>query len=203
MAIDEIDDDDDDDDAAEDTGSYFVMTCEGIHPTTDIEAVSEWNGPPWMTGQIIRRAVPTPFVFRLDPHYPGEMLPMYEGSILVMRDDLIRTLQEVGVDNLQLFPALIRDEENNKEYKDYKAVNIVGIVSSANMEESTLMDPDDESDMINVDFDSLVIDESKTLGVLLFRLAESVSAIVVHRRVRERVELIRGMTFYASGEWSG
>ena len=186
------------------TESYFVMTCEGIRPSTSVREVSEWNGPPWMTGQFIDRPVPHPFVFRIDPHYPGELLPMYEGSILVMRDALIRKLQEAGVDNLQLFPALVRDEDKKQEYADFKAVNIVGLISCANMEESTRMDPDDdESDMIDVDFDSLVIDESKTGGALLFRLAEAVSAIIVHRSVRERVEAIRGMTFYASGEWSG
>lgn len=184
--------------------SYFVMTCEGIRPSTTVLEVSEWNGPPWMTGQLIDRPVPNPFVFLLDPHYPGELLPMYEGSILVMRDELIRKLQKAGVDNLQLFPALIRDEEKNREYADYKAVNIVGLISCANMDESTRMDPeDDESDMIDVDFDSLVIDESRTGGMLLFRLAEAVSAILVHRNVRERVQALRGMTFYASGEWSG
>jgi len=157
-----------------------------------------------MNGQVIDQPVPNPFVFRIDAHYPGELLPMYEGSILVMHDELIRKLQEAGVDNLQLFAALIRDEDKKKEYTDYKAVNIVGLVSCANMDESTRMDPDeDESDIIDVDFDSLVIDESKTGGALLFRLAEAVSAIVVHRSVRERVQSIRGMTFYASGEWSG
>ncbi len=183
--------------------SYFIMTCEGIHPPTTARIVSEWNGPPWMTGEVIETEVPNPFVFRLDPHYPGDLMPMYEGTILLMRDDLVSALHEAGVDNLQLFPAVVRDEEKNKEYLNYKAVNIVGVISCANMEASERMDADDESEIINVDFDSLVIDESKTGGALLFRLAESVGAIVVHRTIRSRVEALRGMTFYGSGEWSG
>jgi hypothetical protein len=200
----EIDDDADDDaQTPAVAATYFVMTCEGVHPATMVEEVSDWFGAPWMTGQIIRKTVPSPFIFRLVPEYEGELKAMYEGSILLMRDDLIRALQEAGVDNLQLFPAAIHDEVNAREHTDYKAVNIIGLVSCANMAQSPRMDPDDDSEIIDVDFDSLVIDESKTGGALLFRLAESASAIVVHRSVRERAERIPGMTFYGPGEWSG
>ena len=128
---------------------------------------------------------------------------MYEGAVLLMRDDLIQALIEVGVDNLQLFPALVADSAKKIEHTNYKAVNIVGVIACANMGASTLMGTSD-SEMIDVDFDALVIDEAKTGGVLLFRMAEAVSAIVVHEKVRLYIEdRIPGMTFYGAGEWSG
>ena len=184
--------------------NYFVMTCEGIFPGTSVSRASEWNGPPWMTGERIIGPVPSPFVFRLDQQYPGKMKPMYEGTILLMRDDLLVAMHDAGVDNLQIFPAAIQDEAHDLVYEDYKAVNIVGKISCANMEESELMDPDDENELVDVDFESLVIDEEKAGGALLFRLAEAVNAIIVHVSVRKRIEnTIDGMTFYGPGEWSG
>ena len=54
-------------------------------------------------------------------------------------------------------------------------------------------------------FDTLTIDAKKAGGILLFRLAESENAIVVHERVKKGVQAagIPGMTFYDAGEWSG
>lgn len=199
----EDDEEDEEADSAAANAAYFVMRCDGIAPATMVQRVSEWYGGPWMSGQIIRIPVPSPFVFRLVPEYPGEMLPMYDGGILLMRDDLIKALHEAGVDNLQLFPAVIQDEEKQIAHTNYKAVNVIGLIACADMGASTRMDPDDDTDLIDVDFDSLVIDETKTGGALLFRLAESVNAIIVHRTVRERAERVAGMTFAGPGQWSG
>lgn len=59
--------------------------------------------------------------------------------------------------------------------------------------------------MGDIDFVSLVIDESKATGHLLFRLAENVSAVVVHEQVKSAIEAsaIPGFVFYGPGEWSG
>lgn len=178
------------------------MSCEGIEPAADVQLVTEWAGPAWMTGQMIREPVPNPVVFEVDEDYDGELLPMYDDSILLMRDDLLASLSAAGVDNLQTFPAVVRGP-GSQTHSNYKAVNIVGLISCANMDSSVRV-PGTESDLIDVDFESLVIDEERTGGALLFRLAEAVNAIVVHRAVRERVEAaIPGMTFYESGEWAG
>lgn len=186
------------------SGPYFVMTCEGVHPAAAIRLRSEWNGPPWMTGGVIVREVPNPIVFATDPDYPGELKPMYEGTIPLMRHDLIAALQRAGVDNLQCFPAIVQGGAGGEMRADYSAVNVVGLVACADMDASELMDTDDDPSLIDVDFASLVIDESKTGGARLFRLAEAVSAIIVHESVRDSIEgRIPGMTFYGQGEWSG
>ena len=51
----------------------------------------------------------------------------------------------------------------------------------------------------------LTLDEGRTGSLRIFRLAESVSAIVVSDRVRAAIESasIEGMYFYEAGEWSG
>ena len=129
---------------------------------------------------------------------------MYEDAIPIMRDELIRALQKAGVDNLEFFPAVLQDPGQGKEYDNFKAFNVVGLVACADPEASVLMGTSN-STRIDVDFESLVIDETKTGGALLFRLAESVSAVVVHEKVKTEVEAsgIEGMIFLGPGEWSG
>jgi len=157
-----------------------------------------------MDGQPITMTVPEPLVYALDPHYHGLLKPLYKAAIPLMREDLIAALNEARVDNLQYFQAVLRDTIKGKEYGNYKAFNIVGVVSCADMQKSALMGSSD-SQMIDVDFRSLVIDESKTGGALVFRLAEAVNAIVVHENVRTLIEEqgVPGMTFYGPGEWAG
>lgn len=157
-----------------------------------------------MHGQHITMDIPKPLKYTLDPDYPGMLMPMYESRIPLMREDLIEVLMEAGVDNLQFFSALLRDTTNGEEYTNYKAFNVVGLVSCADMEKSVLMGSSD-SEMIDVDFRNLVINESRTGGALIFRMAEAVSAIVIHESVKMKIEEkgIVGMTFYGAGEWAG
>jgi hypothetical protein len=162
-------------------------------------------GGNWRDGAVIREPVPEPLVYLLDPDYPGTPKPLYkECAIPVMRDDVADALRQGGVDNIQYFRAILRDPKSGREYSDYKAFNIVGVIACADMGTSELMGTSDSA-MIDVDFSGLVIDESKTGGALLFRLGESVSAIVVHEKVKDSIEqrAIPGFVFYGPGEWSG
>jgi hypothetical protein len=122
----------------------------------------------------------------------------------LMRQDLLDALAAAGVDNLQLFDAVLQDPQAAREHRDFKAVNVVGVASAADMEKSVMLGTSD-STMIDADFDQLVFDEKRPGGLFLFRLAENVSAIVVHEKVKHMIEErnIPGMTFYASGQWSG
>lgn len=59
--------------------------------------------------------------------------------------------------------------------------------------------------MVSVDFDSLAIDAARARGALMFRLAESVSGIVVHESVRKAVEAagIDSLSFTVPADWAG
>jgi len=146
-----------------------------------------------------------PLEYTLDPDYPGHLIPLYhEESVPLMRDDLVEALREAGVDNLQLFRAVVVDETTGVKHTNYKAFNVVGIIASADMERSKMMGTND-SEMVDLDFDRLVIDESKPQGTLLFRLGEAVNAIVVHESVKKKIEErgIDGIVFYGPGDWAG
>ncbi len=183
---------------------YFVMECEGEYPMTAVEEMPDLPGGAWMDGRLLKIDVPSPLVYLLDADYPGNLKAMYDIAFPIIRHDLLSALTDAGVDNLELFDAVVREPWTGKSHTDYKAFNIVGLVSGADMGSSELMGTD-YSELIDIDFHSLVIDEEKAQGKLLFRLAESVSAIVVSDRVREHVEKngIPGMVFYGPGEWSG
>lgn len=181
---------------------YSVMTCEGVYPPTMVQLKSEWDGPPWLMGSLLALPVPDPVLFELNPRYPGKLLPMYEGTIPLMSEELLRVLHSAGVANIELYPARIDDPHGGRSLHQYKAFNVVGLVACADMERSEyLEDGDDDMPLM---FDSLCIDDAKAHGALLFRLAEAPTALVVHQRIRQAVERqVPGMTFHGPGEWSG
>jgi hypothetical protein len=184
--------------------TYFVMSCEDIEPGTLIGTFPEIVTMPWMTGQPVKGKIPEPLEFELDPAYHGALLPFYEGHIPLMRDDLIAALRKAGVDNLQLFKAVLKDPFEKTVHTDYKAFNIIGAIAAADLKKSKTMFPQ-RARKIDMTFDTLAIDESKIGGPLMFRLAESVNAIMVHAKVKQVIQEsgIEGMTFYRPEDWAG
>src|SRR5258706_4398272 len=148
-------------------------------------------------------------VYNLDPSYPGKILPMYSEEQVVMSVALLAALKEAGVKNLEIFPAKVIDI-GGKAHKDYKAVNIVGLVACAKEPPSKVVEGisvQPGSRDIDTFYGELYIDEKKAdkAKLLMFRLKESVNAIVVHEKVRQKIEekKIPGMEFYGPGEWAG
>lgn len=122
-----------------------------------------------------------------------------------MHHSLVEALIAAGVNNLELFPARITNPVTGYVHEDYQAFNVIGLVSAADLEQSTLMHDDEKPGLLDTDFDSLVLDEDRTMGFHLFRLAENCSAICVSEKVKKAVEerRIPGIIFYGPGEWSG
>ncbi|MCC6337682.1 MAG: hypothetical protein IT380_27280, partial [Myxococcales bacterium] len=59
--------------------------------------------------------------------------------------------------------------------------------------------------MISADIDSLVIDETRARGALMFRLAESLNAILIHDDVCEAIldAGIETLSFFETDAWAG
>lgn len=183
--------------------SYYVMVCEGKHPVTPIRKGPRKGG--WRLGRLLTDPIDQPLSYELDSGYPGTLKAMYSAEAVPLMHDSVRAvLDAAGVSNVQYFDAVVRDPASGKEHNDYKAFNIVGLVACADMEASERMGTS-ASAMGDTDFHALVIDESRTGGQLLFRLAENISAIVVHERIRQAIEQagIPGFVFYGPGEWAG
>lgn len=142
---------------------------------------------------MIDAAVPQPLNFTVEPDEddrnpdePAVLLELYQYGVVLMTDRLLTALREAGADNLQTFDAVIRDPHVGTVTTNYKVINVVGVVSCADMSQSAYTPPDGVP-LIDVSFDSLVIDEKRVGGLLLFRLAESLSAIIVHQRVKDHL----------------
>jgi hypothetical protein len=117
---------------------------------------------------------------------------------------LVDAIRACGVGNLEAYPVAITDTRTGEVCNDYFAVNFVGLVKAVNMAKS-LATPHSPDGLIDTDFDSVALDESAARDSKIFRLAENVSALVVHRSVKEHLESLGGfeLTFTEPKDWIG
>lgn len=185
--------------------SFFMLHCFGPvdQDGTSIHRIPQFENVSWNRGTRVEGHVPVPVRIYLDPEAPGILLPMYHKGVLLMSDALIAALRSAGVSNLEVFDAILVDEVNQCEYTNYKLINIVGAIAAADLAQS--MHVAHGVPLFDVDFDSLVIDEQKAHGALMFRLAENVSGIVVHESVKDAVLKagIEHLDFVPTREWIG
>lgn len=126
--------------------------------------------------------LPWPFSMRCD-NDPDRHLGDFYPSCNLMSERLLATLRSCGVDNLQTFPALITHMCTGQTIDTYKVVNVLGLVSAADMAASKSQSLADASY-----FESLVIDEVKVCGLLMFRLEESPMEILLHESVALKIQ---------------
>ena len=141
----------------------------------------------WQTGARFDEPPSVPVQVELNADFlPGVMVPMFDSGILLFSEPMLAALSEAGVDNLDVYDAVIIDPTTGETHTNYKAVNIIGAIAAADLSKSDWSAPSG-SPIIDTDFDSLAIDEKKTGGALMFRLAECITAIVVHEKVRAQL----------------
>lgn len=170
------------------------------------------KGLNWWRGAVISIDVPQPLEFELKPYQPASPdEDQHMGAIIytnppLWRDDFIKALRDSGVTNFETYDVKIINPGNASILQDlraqgityfddtyldqggvitnYKAVNLLGLIAAADMSKSVAT-VHDGIPLLDVDFDNLVVDENKTLGVKLFRLAESNNAILIHESIRD------------------
>jgi len=147
----------------------------------------------FLTGEKIAEPVAKPLEYtlkRLNPHAEDHApyMPSTLGTRMpLFRDDLLAALRKCGVDNLDVYDAVITDPGAGSVMTNYKAVNIVGAISAADMGRSVAT-VHGGAPMMDVEFDELVVDAVKARGALMFRLAEAVATVLVHQRIRDYLE---------------
>lgn len=146
----------------------------------------------FIDGTRIDESLPNPLEFAVD--YPSrEELPHFVGmTIPVMSDSLVKVIRSAGVDNFQVFPAVLRNPEIGEEWDGYWAVNVIGLIAAANLDKSkadTIMEGDSEGVGVPLlGFHTLVLDKKKTRNSAMFRLAESSDILLVHDRVLAHIK---------------
>lgn len=177
---------------------YYVLERDGRKPgrwTTDYPFI---RGVRWRRGARFTTPVPTPLEVTMKPMNPNaddhgpEIPEFFEGDFPLFRDDLIAAMKEAGVDNLDVYDAVLIDADSGARLTTHKAVNIVGLIAAADMQASNAT-VHTGGPVIDVDFEGLAIDEDRAAGAYIFRLAESTNAIIVHQKLRDHL-LGRGFT---------
>jgi len=85
-----------------------------------------------------------------------------------MSQKCLDLFEGAGVDNLQTFPAIIKSETDGTVWDNYFAVNVLGLISCADLSKSTYTEIMPGS----YRFRELAIYPEKAKGALLFRLQE-------------------------------
>lgn len=184
---------------------YYMLRC--LAPMDRNRAalrnIPHFEGVSWISGVRIDVELPDPIALELKADEGDAMVPMFQRGVLIMTNDMIAALHEAGVDNLDCYNAVIRDQKTGAVHSNYKAVNIVGVIACADLSASEHVSHG--TPVVDVDFDRLVIDKTKTYGALMFRLAECVTGIVVHEKVKQCLEDsgIKYLDFTSPEEWVG
>lgn len=141
---------------------------------------------PWYDGVSLDPAPTQPIVLR--PNDMGGWCAAYADycstPVPLVSARLRSAFEAAGVSNVEWFPTEVLGASH--EAPIYYAMNIVGSVAAVDASRSMahrLIDAPG-ADI----FDKLVLDESRVAGLSLFRLAESVTAIIVSGTVRRAIE---------------
>jgi len=185
---------------------YYMLEC--LSPEDEDHALLDYGDEDtersWHSGTKFKQSPREPIEVNVNEDSPGVLPEFTDVPLPLMTKRMVRALHEAGVDNFDTYKVVIWDPTTRKKHFDHVAVNIIGKIAAADLTKS-VFDASLPERMISLDFDSVVIDEKKTHGAFLFRLAESVNAIVVHEKVKEHLEAsgIDTLTFIPPEEWAG
>lgn len=142
----------------------------------------------FLRGSIINDPIELPMRFTSNftqEESPGSFIG---SSIPLWSRELREFFANAGIDNVQYFDAILRNDELGLEWSDHKAVNIIGLVACADLTKSVYIEiTKSPSGVPFAHFSDLVIDSSKTGDLSIFRLAENPSKLLIHERIFELV----------------
>jgi hypothetical protein len=140
----------------------------------------------WHTGRRFRATFKEPIRCTLSERSGPDMLDVFLSKMIpLMSSRLVDALLKAGVDNLDTFAAEIIDPATGRAVGDHKAVNIVGKAECVNLAKSEY---DPRSDFPMLEFEKIVLNESKIRGLKMFRLAENPSFILIDESVKKALE---------------
>ncbi len=189
-------------------GQYYMIECFEPDDWEDSAVLSGVPSPQgessWRFGRPFQTIPNQPILIPMLETHCERLLDFYNTDALLIKRSLFEALKEVGVDNIDAYDTLIRHPVSGYETTDYIAGNLIGIISAADLAASTVVSGSHDG-LLDVDFDSVTIDNKKVKGALMFRLVENTSAVVIHKKVKEFLES-RGfdqLRFFLPEDWMG
>jgi hypothetical protein len=145
------------------------------------------NRQSWTAGVRFSPAPPQPIEVKIRDGYETAQPRPFVGVPPIMSDELHQVLSSAGVSNIDVYEAVLKSADGSVVFTGYKAFNLIGMVEAADLSASKFA-PENASRFMDASFDSLVLDGSRLRGLLMFRLAEFTSAVLVHRSVKAAIE---------------
>lgn len=183
--------------------SYYVMKGLAEERTVLLYSLkSPSNRDNWMLARAFSVPVTEPVEAVINAeNETGVLLPFYN-TPQIMRADVYEAVRSAGVDNVDVYKALVKREDGSVFAENYLAYNILGALKATDLGKSQFA-PENPSRMIDASIEKLTVDESRARGLLMFRLAESIRTIVVHETVKSAVEArgIPHVAFLASEQF--
>jgi hypothetical protein len=187
--------------------SYYMLEC--LVPRGE-ERMSPYQYPQlegihsWLLGSPFAQPPAEPIQLLWNPDTEGGKKQLYSATVPLVHRDLLQALQSLGVDNLDCYSTDITHPVTAQIDREFFAFNVIGAVKAADLAGSRYADPSGRG-RIDMDFDSLAISDAAARGLPLFRLAECVSGLVVHERIRHGLEAMGGfgLSFVAPEDWIG
>lgn len=137
----------------------------------------------WIAGMPFTKPPAEPIIVNIDED-EGELIPIFD-SLPVASQEFVDALLDVGVDNIVTYDVVLQSRnDNNLTIHGYKAINIIGLIKAASPDTKFLTD----SRHIDASIESFQVASDVTKGTYMFRLAESISTIVVHEKVKSHLE---------------
>lgn len=143
------------------------------------------TGFPWTMGLNWNRQPPDPIRAEIDPASGTDLPDAFLVGVPFLSEKFLGALERAGVSNFATFNAELVDLRTGTVHRHYKATNIIGAVSCADLKRSEFVPGIDPPMM---EFRHLVIDAERARGLSLFRLAENTLYVLVSAKVKQALE---------------
>jgi hypothetical protein len=150
------------------------------------------DGQQFAYGVKMKGDVPEPLVFEVD--YPTrEQVPHFVcATIPVFSDALVAMVRSAGVENFEVYRAVLRNPHTGAEWDGYSVFHEIGLIAAADLDKSqydTIMAGHSKGVVTPLaGFQLLVLDHRKTRNAAMFRLAESPDMLLIHDRVLAHIK---------------
>jgi len=160
--------------------THYLLSCAPGRALVEAPEADE----PWCEGRAVDEPT-APLVATLDPVGSVPPASMYEGLVPLWSGALLAAVREAGADNLQVSAAVLVESASGRQWKDYWAVNVLGLVGAVDLAGSGMAT--DAATRGDLEPGSWRIDPKRAAHFRIFRLAESPDLVVVDEAVRRAV----------------
>jgi hypothetical protein len=189
-----------------DAPDYYVLGVEDPEVGYRARLIYERDQPlrSWMSGRPFESPPPEPIVLELRGTDEADWVlgDLWLTPITVMSKRLLEAVQGAGVSNLETYAVELHDPVSGQVHTDFVAFNLVDAVSLADLAKArSASNGQGEAS----DRDASGVRVAQLRPPLMFRLAESLNAILIHESVCDAIEDagIDTLTFYEPDDWAG